>query len=215
MGRQSIRILLSIFLIGLGGLLLLANFNLIPFQLTTSTIFGLVIFAAVGLGFLFVYFQNQRNAWWAIIPAFTLLGLAAVVALPNAWDNWGGGIFLGMIGLSFWVIFFTRREMWWAIIPGGVLLTLALVASLNSEGSDYITGALFFIGMGATFLAVYFLPSAQGRMSWALWPAGILSIMGALLLTGATGALGFVVPFLLILAGGVLVVRALRSGTRL
>ena len=33
---------------------------------------------------------------------------------------WGGALFLGSIGLAFWVIYFVRRDFWWAVIPGGV-----------------------------------------------------------------------------------------------
>ena len=44
-------------------------------------------------------------------------------------------MFLGTIGLSFWVIYLTRRDFWWAVIPGGALMTLALVAGARAHGT--------------------------------------------------------------------------------
>ena len=35
---------------------------------------------------------------------------------------WGGALFLGCIGIAFWVIYLADRARWWGIIPGGVLL---------------------------------------------------------------------------------------------
>jgi hypothetical protein len=211
MGRQAARILFSVFLILLGVVVLLSNLNVLPFSINNNQVFWLIVFAVAGLAFLAVYVTNARESWWAIIPALTLLGLAGLVGIPALQSQFGGAFFLGMIGLSFWVIYLTRREMWWAIIPGGTLLTLAAVAGVSNEGSGFFTGGLFFLGLALTFLVVYLVPTEAGRMRWAIWPAGVLAVMGALVMTGAEGAAQLVWPLVLIAIGGFIVFRAFRT----
>ena len=213
MDKTSTRIIFSIFLIALGLVILLGNLNLLPFDLNTSTIFWAAAFAVGGLAFLSAFLGNTREVWWAAIPGFTLLGLAGVIAMPPMWEEAAGGLFLGMIGLSFLVIFLVRRDYWWAIIPAGALLTLGGV-TLISQADGLASGGFLFVGLGITFLIVYLMPTPEGRMHWAIWPAGALGIMGALIMSGASGAARFVWPAVLILVGGTLVYRAMRSGER-
>lgn len=212
MDKASTRTIFSIFLIALGLVILLGNLNLLPFDLNTSTIFWASAFAVGGLAFLSAFLGNTREVWWAAIPGFTLLGLAGVIAMPPQWEEVSGGVFLGMIGLSFLVIYFIRRDFWWAVIPGGVLATLAAVA-LTSSSLDEGTasGGLFFLGLAATFLVVYFLPTSEGRMTWALWPAGILGILGMILMAGAGGIASYIFPLFLLGAGGFMIIRAMRK----
>ena len=131
--------------------------------------------------------------------------------MPKMWDDLSGGLFLGMIGLSFLVIYLIRRDFWWAVIPGGVLATLAVVA-LTSSSIDEGTasGGLFFLGLAATFLVVYFLPTPEGRMQWALWPAGILGLIGMVVLAGAGGVASYIFPLFLVGVGGFMIFRAMR-----
>ena len=90
--------------------------------------------AALVAGLLFLVFA-VRGQWWAWIPSLSLLGLAGLETLqylaPVAADQWGGSVFLGAIGLGFWIVYLVDRAHWWAIIPGGVLVTLAVVATLD------------------------------------------------------------------------------------
>jgi hypothetical protein len=211
MERYGFRIFISVVLIGLGVLLLLNNLNILPWDIATMEWFWLLVFGGAGAVFTGAYLTN-RNNWWAVIPGFTLLGLAVLVSgiIPDQWDELGGSVFLGMIGLSFWVIYFTRRDFWWAIIPGGVLVTLALFISLTTFIQDTGAIAIFFLGLGATFLLVYLLPNPQGRMVWALWPASILGIMGILFTLGMENFGQYLVPIILIVIGGIIVYRTTR-----
>lgn len=204
------RVVLAGFLILLGVLILLSNLNVIPWTIDTMQWFWLVVFGGAGVAFLAVFFSNREN-WWAVIPGFTLLGLAILISniIPTAYSDIGGGVFLGMIGLSFWVIYLLRRDFWWAIIPAGVLTTLAVVAMTADTIGGMPTGALFFLGLGATFLLVYFVPTPEGRMHWAIWPAGILGVMGILLTLGMEGFGQYIFPAALIILGGWLVTRSL------
>ena len=210
MGRQGVRILVALFLMGLGVLLLLNNLAILPFDINGVAWFWAAVFSLGGLAFLAVFLFNREH-WWAVIPGFTLLGLGMLIGLEPFMNEIGGAIFLGMIGLSFWVIYFTHRENWWAIIPGGVLLTLAGITLLGNNDNGYLAGGLLFLGLAATFLVVYLIPTELGRMRWSVWPAAVLAIMGALILTGASGFAQYVWPIAIILAGGFMVLRATQT----
>lgn len=211
MKRFDVRAIGGILLIVVGVLLLLQNIGI--FVGVVALIWAL-IFAAGGLIFLYMFLTN-RTQWWAIIPGFALLGLAALIALdeffPRVGDILGGTLFLGGIGLAFWVIYFLKRESWWAVIPGGVMFTLALIAGLDSVFEGLETGGVLFLGLGLTFGLLSFVPTPQGRMKWALIPAAVLLVMGLLITAATTGLLNYLWPIALILAGLYLLFRLFRS----
>jgi hypothetical protein len=120
-----------------------------------------------------------------------------------------GAIFLGLLGLSFWLIYITHRDNWWAIIPGGVLLTLAGVTLIPDN--SVLMGGAFFLGMAVTFGLVYILPKPAGKLKWALYPAGILFALGVLTTLGATDLLTYIWPVALLIAGGYVIYRAVRK----
>lgn len=200
--------------IWLGALLVVAG---IVFLLQNFGLFGeieqlvwVVVFGLAGLAFLWVFIRD-REQWWAIIPACTLLGLAALIGLGDRLGAWGAALFMAAIGLSFWVIYALRREFWWAIIPGGSLFSLAAMIGAAEMGLGEGEGAvgIFFLGLATTFLLVYLLPTTEGRMKWALIPAGVLAVMGALFTASMGGATAYLWPAALILGGGYLVARSL------
>jgi hypothetical protein len=120
-----------------GSLLILGGILFLLDNLGYIEIGGLVwalILAVGGLVFISV-FLSEREHWWALIPGFTLLGVAATVAvgyLFPSWANLGGMFVLGGISVAFWMLYVVKREFWWAIIPGGVLATLAIVSVWDS-----------------------------------------------------------------------------------
>lgn len=205
MQRIDTRLVIGGLLI-LGGLLsLLDNFGIIK---SAGDVFWGIVFGLCGLALLSVYTSNRSN-WWALIPAFALLGMAASNFLPAALDDWDGLLFLGGLGLSFWMIYFTGRERWWAIIPGGVLITLGVISVLdNMTGLD--SGGILFLGLGITFLLVAVLPAPINR-SWAIIPAAALLVVGALLGTPFKGLAGYIWPAALFIAGIYLIYTFFRG----
>ncbi|MCX6028626.1 MAG: hypothetical protein NT169_04895 [Chloroflexi bacterium] len=194
---------LGILLVAVGILFLLQNFNVLgPFE----NLVWVLLFGAGGLAFLFVVLTNHEH-WWAVIPGFTLLGLAALIGFGEHLGALGGALFLGAIGLSFWVIYAMRREFWWAVIPGGTLLTLAVVAALGEVIPGEVVGGIFFLGLAATFGLVYLLPTPRGRMKWAWIPAAVLGIMGLLLIVTLGGWINIIWPIALIAAGAYVLYR--------
>lgn len=173
-----------------------------------------LLFAAAGLAFLYVLLAD-RARWWAVIPGAGCLGIAALLALdrlfPAVGDVVGASILLAALSASFWVVYLTDREQWWAIIPGGVLLSVAVVAGLDNLDTGIETGGLVLLGLGATFLLVYFVPTAEGRMKWAIFPAAVLSIIGLIIMAQSAAALVYLWAGALLIVGAYLVLRGVRS----
>ena len=166
MKRFDPRIIFGILLIAGGGLALAQTMGLLE---NASDIFWGGAFLAAGLVFLSLLFGGH---WWASFPGFTLVALGALILLPNSLDDFGGALFLGGIGLSFWYVYFTSRtERWWALIPAGVLTALAVMIVVAERYEDY-GGAIFLGGIGLSFFAVY-LTNRIERW-WALIPGGVL-----------------------------------------
>jgi len=200
-----------------GGLLVLAGVlflvqNLGLFRI--GELFWVVLLALGALFFLSIFLQNKAN-WWALIPGLTLISLGIIVLMnwitPDHSERWSGSIILAGIGLSFALIYLVARQNWWAIIPAGVLFTLAVIAGLEEFFPALGTAGLFFLGLGLTFALVALLPNPQGDMRWDWIPGGILLLVGSIFLVAGGNLLVYVWPVILILAGGLFIVRALRT----
>lgn len=201
----NFRILFGAALILLGVLLFLERVGLFH---GAADLFWGVIFLAGAVYFLYRFANNMSGEWWAAIPGFTLLGLAADSLLARFFGNWGGFFFLGFLGLGFIAVYFSDRQRWWALIPGGVLLTLGFVSVLSDIYGGRETGGFFFLGLGLTFILLAVLTS----MEWAYIPGVVLLVMGALLGTPfiGLGVLNFVWPAVLIFGGLVLIFQFMR-----
>jgi hypothetical protein len=208
--RTNVELILGLFLVLGGAIVLLQNLNVIP----TSGVFWGFAFLFAGLVFLYVYLANRLH-WWALIPGFTLLGIGGTIVLsefaPAVGSIAGGALVLGGISLGFWVIYLTDVDRWWAVIPGGVMLTLAIVTLTDVASPGFDGGAVFFLGLGATFALLWLLPARERKMTWALIPAVVLLAMGLLLSAAATSLVNYVVPGIFILLGAFFLLRTFAS----
>ena len=205
MKQLDYRILIGAGLVVLGALMLLERVGL--FRGALDVFWGGLLLIG-GAYFLYRFVTNPQTEWWAAIPGTALAGLAAESLWPRALGDWGGLFFLGGLGLGFFAVYLSGRERWWAIIPGGVLLTLAFISVLTETLGVEETGGFLFVGLGITFLMVALLASR----SWAYIPGVILLAMGALLGTAYAGALDYLWPAALVIAGAVLIWRFARRG---
>jgi hypothetical protein len=203
----QVRALLGLVLILAGALILLQNIGILPGAV--GLMWG-ILFAGAGGVFLYVYMKNQEQ-WWPLIPAFSLIGLGALIVVTTLFPAWGdtlgAPVFFVGISAGFWLIALTRRDQWWALIPGGVMLTLAVFVALESAFPGIEWVGVFFIGLGLTFGLVALAPRTDERMTWAYIPGGIFLLMGILFLAASTSLLKFIGPALLVLAGLYLVFR--------
>ncbi len=144
------------------------------------------------------------GAWWAILPAMALIGIGAIVWIPDSLDDYKGAIFLGSLALGFWIVYAGLPQgRWWALIPAGVLTSMAILVLLP----DSLPGeSLFLLGMALTFALVALLAG----MRWAWYPAGILAAISLMVFLHWTEWFTYVAAILLIAGGGILLYRAVR-----
>jgi hypothetical protein len=202
----------GVLLVGFGLLFFLRTLGLLQ-SLGSEFLWG-VVFGAAGLSFLYAFLRD-REQWWAIFPAMPLLGMAAVMLLdavaPALSAVIGGALFLGLVSLGFWMVYYVRRDFWWAIIPGGVVATTAVIALLANVVPAAEATALLLMGIGLTFLVLYFLPEGRGRQPWAIIPGGVLIIIAALTGIAFGTAARFFWPLVFIIGGLFLVLRSRKS----
>lgn len=181
-----------------------------------GSIFWTVATAVVALLFLSVVAMNHVQ-WWALIPGTILLALSATIGLNSfipgfSESNLNSTIILGGISLSFLLVYLVERSNWWAIIPMGVIATIAIVAINDTSSSTVLSsGGIFFLGIGVTFALVALLPSAGGHMRWAWIPAGVLGVIGLILLITVEEYINYIWPSILIFGGLILVGRSLKK----
>lgn len=198
----------------IGGLLILAGFFFLMETLGVFAIFGMLstlmvagLFALGGVAFLYLLISD-RDQWWAAIPGFALMGLSGTILAGEVGflEPLAGGIFLGSLGLGFVVVYLLKPENWWAIIPGGVLSTLAVVATLD-ELFGMESPGIFFLGLAGTFAVLYFVPTPEGRMRWAIFPAGALFVLALVVGTPFENLVNLLWPLAIIGAGVYMVGR--------
>lgn len=209
----------------LWGLLLIALGSFFFLQATgilgaLSSLFWTLVFAAGGAVFLYLFLTGLHDRWWAAIPGFTLMGLAAVIFYdkfaPPFFSDIGGAIFLGSIGIGFLAIFFTNRHLWWAVIPGGALMSVAGVVVASQFGDWINPGSVLFIGLGLTFALLGLLSTyLNTNLRWAYIPAAVMLVMGLVVVTPFAGAANYIWALGLIAVGAFLVLRQRQGNSAL
>ncbi|MDF2630015.1 MAG: conserved rane protein of unknown function [Symbiobacteriaceae bacterium] len=198
--------IIGVLLIGFGALFLLGQFNVVHFL--RDTIIGLMFLGGAAV-FLSV-FATDKQKWWALFPAAGLGFSGLRILMPNG-GNIMGTIFFLLLGGAFLAVHATRRDQVWPLIPGGVMLTLAAVTFIETISFNLFDGGvIFFFGLAATFVAVWYRALDRHRYSWALIVAAVLGGIGCLVLIGSVMGmfLKFIVPVGMILIG----VYALTEG---
>lgn len=204
----SSRLLWGLVLVIGGALLLLDTFGI--FQ--GGALFWTAVSAFAGVLFWALYISDH-NHWWALIPGTIFLAVSATIGLnsflPGYSDSsWNSTVILGGIALSFLLVYLVERGNWWAIIPAGILTTIAIVAVVDTGTTAIASGGIFFLGLGLTFLLVAILPTPYGQMRWAWIPAGILGVIGILILLSQENLINYLWPAALILGGALLILRS-------
>jgi hypothetical protein len=210
MKKVDWRIVVGIVLLVIGVITLLQSLGVLNLQGATWAIVIGAIFAAAGAVFLYVFLAD-REQWWATIPGCSLIGLAGVIILPMI-PGFPGGLapsfFLGMIGVSFWIIYLINHENWWAIIPGGALFSVAALIGFSQYYPLAGVGVMF-LGLAITFGLVALLPTGEAKNRWAWIPALALLVM-ALFFGFLEGPYGmYIWPVALIIGGAIVIIKAL------
>lgn len=190
-----------------GVFLLLLTTDIVDIDINASWLFGGLFFLAF-IFFMGVYFAMRREQFWPLIPGIIMLGLSLLILR----DEIGlssmnqAGVFMLFIGLSFLAVYVFHPDHWWAVIPAGIVASVSLVIFFGNLG-------LMFLGMGLTFIALYFvLLGTPDKHWWPLIPGSILGFMGILFLYFGHIELGnYILPLVLIIVGIVLIVKSWKK----
>jgi hypothetical protein len=206
----ALRILWGLLLVLAGILFLLNTFGFI----TIGDYLWAIIFVIGGLAFLSIFIADRKQWWW-LFPGFSLLVVGVIIILERTFpalpDDFGGMIAMTGIGLVFLIVFLINTENWWALIPAGSMFSIALAISLSQFLTGLEIGGVFLVGLGLTFGVLSIVPTPQGRMRWALIPAGILIIIGLFVLLTAVNLISFLWPLGLIALGALILYGVIRS----
>lgn len=201
----------GVVLVIIGALMLLQAFGIFVAEVVWPG-----LWVAAGIVFLYVFFKDRAGKWWAAIPAFILLGLAATavwdVVGPSVAEEPGAVLLFAISSLGFLAVYLVRHDHWWSVIPSGVLLSLALLVGASTVAGGALSAGVFLLGLAATFGVLAALTTPEGRMRWPLIPAAILALVGVLVAAEVAAVLNYVWPAVLILAGLYLILRAYGSG---
>jgi hypothetical protein len=73
------------------------------------------------------------------------------------------------------------------------------------------SGGVFLIGLGLTFGVLGFIPTEQGHMRWAFIPAGILILIGIIVVLAAYNLFALLWPLGLIAAGVMIIYFVIKT----
>jgi len=145
---------------------------------------GAPVLLGVGIPFLEAYFLDTKNNWWALIPAWVMCALSAVVLFEDRVDsNIIGSFVLYSIALPFFVLWLRDRTRKWALIPAGSLAVIGLIPLLNYLVSGETLGMFVMFLFALPFYVIYF---SSSKNWWAMIPAGVFTSIGFVVLYAIT-----------------------------
>lgn len=171
-----------------------------------------VVLSLIGLPFLIVFLNNRTENWWALIPAYVMFAIAAMIFLIGIGlldDSWIAFYVLSSIGLPFLLVYALNRENWWALIPAYVMFVIgAMVVLIETRVLlDLAIPAYIMFAIAIPFIFVYLTNRSQW---WALIPGGIMTVMGVAFFAG-TDLAAYVIPATLILTGILVLFRSNKT----
>jgi hypothetical protein len=186
------------------GLILIATLDIFQGELIAT-----YVLVAIALPFLDVY-RRDRNQWWALIPAYSLLAVGLMVFLigVGVLDDYLIAVYVMLaIAIPFFFVYFRNRNNWWALIPTYSVVAVGLMVFLIGVGvlDDILVAAYVMFAIAIAFFFVYFRNRSHW---WALIPGGIMAVLGISFLISGDAA-EFIAPLALVIAGGWIIFRQL------
>lgn len=155
--------------------------------------------------FLWLYASDRRN-WWALLPGFGFVALAAAVMA----GAWGGALFFGLAGATCIALYLRRGGGRWLLLAGGSLATLGVMGLFAGIFPAADSGWVLFLGLAATLFLLH--RRSGGRTTWSLYLAIALAALGLIsIFTG--GFVETLIAVALIASGAAMVWQAKPGAT--
>jgi hypothetical protein len=126
---------------------------LVTLSILSGDFVALYVLGAIALPFLVVFARNRAN-WWALIPAYVLLCVGAMVVLIEQsllGDLLIPAYVMFAIALPFFVVYLRNTTHWWALIPGGVTSAIGLSFLIAEAVAQYVVPVVLIVA-GAVIL---------------------------------------------------------------
>lgn len=128
----------------------------------TDQVGGAIVVGAIAVSFLVVYLLN-RQFWWAIIPAGTMLSITVMILLEPITPEPVWAFFFGLAA-TFGVLSLVNvgegKRMWWPLIPAAVLALMGVIFMMGDvEWAGYVLPVLL-IAFGVFFVFRAMRPKA-------------------------------------------------------
>jgi hypothetical protein len=138
----------------------------------------------VAVPFLVAFALAPRRHWWALIPAWTIGIVSAIILISERVPGeWIAALVLYGIAMPFLVSYLLDRNRRWALLPAFILVAIGSLPLFATRLNGQMVGAAVLVMIALPFFFVFVL-SAQNW--WAMIPAGVLaSIALEVFLTGA------------------------------
>ena len=134
------------------------------------------------------------------VIAYLLIGVGALALLARTSGD-AGWFWVGLVAAAFLAAYASRKS-YGMLVPGCILTGIAV--GLMLEGAWGWDGA-FLISLGMGFVAIDRVEPRKSR--WSVLVGGILAVLGLLIGLAESGALGSIWLALLLIGGGVYMVR--------
>jgi hypothetical protein len=126
---------------------------LVTLDILTGDFVALYVLSAVALPFLVVFVRNPPQ-WWALIPAYVLLCVGAMVVLIEQGalgDLLIPAYVMFAVAIPFFVVYLRNPKHWWALIPGGITAVIGLSFLIAEAVAQYVLPVVLIIA-GAVIL---------------------------------------------------------------
>jgi TM2 domain-containing membrane protein YozV len=100
---------------------------------------GTFVLVSIGLPFLVVYLLD-RTRWWALIPAYAMFSISAIIPLSELGvdEMLIPAYVMFAIAVPFLFVYLRDRTNWWALIPGGIMTLIGAIMLLSVQLVEYL-----------------------------------------------------------------------------
>jgi TM2 domain-containing membrane protein YozV len=137
---------------------------LVEFRFLKDAFVATYVLGTIALPFIVIYFRDRQN-WWALIPAYTLLVVGFMVGLIETRllsDLIIPAYIMFAIAVPFLFVYFRNPKEWWPLIPSGIMGIMGM-GFLLAERSTRIVAPILVIAFGVAIILRQILRSSGGN----------------------------------------------------